>query len=552
MIDFSIFLGGQAGEGIKRGAFTIGKFFNRLGYHVFIYNDYGSIIRGGQDYSEIRVSDREVFSQSGEFDYMFAFHSDVYERYKVLAKENALSFVEESGNFKMPFSELIRSTEAMQFMKSSIVLGILAYIYSVSLEFVEDLLQGDLKEKAYKNIVLAKKGYEFSEKLGLAAHCNLIPKGNKPPLPLLYGNETIALGAVRAGMKVYTAYPITPSSTLLDMFAEKARDFGIAVVHAEDEISAISMAIGASYAGALAMVGTSGPGLDLMGESISLAGGTEVPVVILDAQRAGPTTGVPTYTEQSDLKLALNIGHGEFPRIVLAPGDIDEAFEIAAKAFQYAYWYQVPVIILSDKHLSESAKTSSIPFGNHYATPIKTFEGEGVYKRYQITEEGISPLVFPGTEGVVNHTNSTEHTEDGYSSSLPQNVKVMKDKRLRKMETIREDFKMEQTINVFGSENCNNAIIGFGSTKGAIIEAIEGLPVKFIQILSLDPFPTEKLKKELNSVKNIISVEQNSFGQLASLFEEKMLERVNHKLLKYDARPFNPKELASMVKEAVQ
>jgi 2-oxoglutarate ferredoxin oxidoreductase subunit alpha len=552
MVDFSIFLGGQAGEGIKRGALTIGKLFNRFGYHVFIYNDYGSIIRGGQDYSEIRVSDKEVFSQSGEFDYVFAFHNDVYERYKVLARENALSFVEGNGNFNMPFSELIRSTESMQFMKSSIALGILAYIHTVPFEFIEDLLNDDLKEKAYKNILLAKKGYEFAEGFGTAIPRSILPKGNKPPLPLLYGNETIGLGAVRAGMKVYTAYPITPTSTLLDMLAEKARDFGIAVVHAEDEISAISIAIGASYAGTLAMVGTSGPGLDLMGESISLAGGVEVPIVVLDAQRAGPTTGVPTYTEQSDLNLALNVGHGEFPRIVLAPGDIDEAFEITAKAFQYAYWYQVPVIILSDKHLSESAKTSSIPFGNHYVNPVKTFEGEGVYKRYQISEEGISPLVFPGTEGIVNHTNSTEHTEDGYSSSLPQNVKAMKDKRFRKMKTIREDFELEQTTNVFGSENSSNAIIGFGSTKGAIIEAIKGLPVKFIQILSLEPFPTEKLKKELNSVKNVISVEQNSFGQLASLFEGKMLVPVNHKLLKYDARPFNPKELSSMIKEVIQ
>ncbi len=552
MTDFSIFLGGQAGEGIKRGAFTIGKLFNRLGYNVFIYNDYGSIIRGGQDYSEIRVTDREVFSQSGEFDYMFAFHNDVYELYKTLARESALSFVEGKADFNVPFSELIRSVEGMQFMKSSIVLGILAYIHTIPFEFIESLLRNDLKEKAHKNILLAKKGYEFAEHCGMEIHRDILPKGDNPPLPLLYGNETIALGAVRAGMKVYTAYPITPSSTLLDMLAEKSRDFGIAVVHAEDEISAISMTIGASYAGALAMVGSSGPGLDLMGESISLAGGAEVPIVVLDAQRAGPTTGVPTYTEQSDLNLALNIGHGEFPRIVLAPGDIDEAFEITAKAFQYAYWYQVPVIILSDKHLSESAKTSNIPFGNNYTTPIKTFVGEGVYKRYEISEDGISPLAFPGTKNIVNHTNSTEHTEDGYSSSLTQNVMAMKNKRLKKMKTIREDFELEQTINVFGPENCNNAIISFGSTKGVILEAIEGLPVKFIQIVSLEPFPIEKLKRELNSVKNIISVEQNSFGQLASFFEGKMLVPVNHRLLKYDARPFNPKELSSMVKEVLQ
>jgi 2-oxoglutarate ferredoxin oxidoreductase subunit alpha len=550
MTDFSIFLGGQAGEGIKRGALTIGKLFNRFGYHVFILNDYGSIIRGGQDYSEVRVSKAEVFSQSGYFDYMFSFHSDVYERYKPQGKENFLSFVEGSGTSNVSFEKIQHSVEGLPFMKTSIVLGIIAYINGIPFEQVEEILRDDLKEKAYKNILLAEKGYEFAQENKFPT--NPIPKGDKSPVPILYGNEAIALGAVRAGMKVYTAYPITPSSTLLDMLAEEARAIGIAVVHAEDEISAISMAIGASYAGVLSMVGTSGPGIDLMGESISLAGGVEVPIVILDVQRAGPTTGVPTYTEQSDLNLALNVGHGEFPRIVIAPGDIDEAFEIAAKAFQYAFWYQVPVIILSDKHLSESAKTSNIPFGNHYVTPLKTFEGEGVYKRYQITDDGISPLAFPGTKDIVNHTNSTEHTEDGYSSSIPQHVKVMKDKRLKKMQTIKDDFKFEQTINIFGKEKSKNLIIGFGSTKGAIIEAIRGLPVKFVQIVLLEPFPVEKLNDALANAENIISVEQNSVGQLASLFEAKMLKPVNHKILKYDARPFNPKELYKEIQEVFQ
>ncbi|MGC8757529.1 MAG: 2-oxoacid:acceptor oxidoreductase subunit alpha [Caldisericaceae bacterium] len=553
MVDFSIFLGGQAGEGIKRGALTLGKLFNRFGYYVFVYNDYGSIIRGGQDYSEIRVSEKELHSQSGNFDYMFSFHPDVYERYKDRASLNALTFIEGGGGFDINFSEIARLKEASPFMKSSIVLGIISYIKGIPFEEVENLLRDDLKEKAYKNILLAEQGYEIASELDKKSVIKApIPIGGKSPLPILSGNESIALGAVRSGMKLYAAYPITPSSTLLDMLAEQARNFEIAVVHAEDEISAISMAIGSAYAGVPSMVGTSGPGIDLFGESISLAGGTEIPIVILDAQRAGPTTGVPTYTEQSDLNLVLNVGHGEFPRIVLAPGDIDEAFEITAKAFQYAFWYQVPVIILSDKHISESFKTSKIPFGNHYITPVKTYDGEGGYKRYEITDDGIPPLAFPGTEGIVNHTNSTEHTDSGYSSSLPQDVKAMKEHRLKKMETIKSDFELEETMHVLGDTESKNVIIGFGGTTGAILEAIEGLPVKFVQIVSLEPFPIQKLRKEIQGAQRIISIEQNSFGQLASLFEAKLLTLVSHKILKYDARPFNPVELANKIKEVIR
>ena len=550
MDEVSIFLGGQAGEGVKRGALVIGKFLNNFGYHVFIMDDYISTIRGGQDYSEVRASREEIYSQSGKMDIVISFHKDIFRRYEDKAKKNALVVLDGEEDFDVPFDRIIKEQGFLLVMKPSVALGILSFVLEIPFEIVEKTLEKEFKEKAEKNIQLAKKGFDIAQRKQFPKFS--LSKGTKPRLPIVSGNDLTALGAVCAGLKVYTAYPITPASSVLHFLAKESKRLNIAAIHTEDEISASVMAIGAAYAGAPAMCGTSGPGIDLMGEAISLAGGTEIPLVILDAQRAGPTTGVPTYTEQSDLNLVLNVGHGEFPRIVLAPGTIDESFDIAARAVQYAWWYQTPVFILTDKHIAESSKTANIPFGKKYPLPVKYYEGEeGKFKRYEVTKDGISPIAFPGMEAVVNHTNSTEHTEEGYSSSLPENVIKMKNKRLQKMKTIEDDFLREHTINVFGDQNAKNLIISFGSPTGAILEVIRDLPVKFLQVISLEPFPKIKVKNMLHKVENVISVENNSTGQFSSLFECKTHCRVNHKILRYDGRPFDPAHLKKQIEEVL-
>ncbi len=549
-MELTIFLGGQAGEGVKHGALAIGKLFNRFGYYVFIMDDYISTIRGGQDYSEIRISKKEIFSQSGKEDIMFSFHNDIFERYKDKLKKNGTVILDGEEGLNIPFSRMIKEHKGISVMKPSIVLGVISYVTNVPFTLVEEVLKTEFKEKAPKNIELARSGFEFAKKKNLSKIS--LTYGEKPPYPIITGNELIALGAVHAGMKVYTAYPITPASSVLHFLARNARRLSIAAIHTEDEISAIMMAIGAAYAGVPAMAGTSGPGIDLMSEAISLAGGTEIPVVILDAQRAGPTTGVPTYTEQSDLNEVLHAGHGEFPRIVLAPGTIDECFALAAKAFQYAWRYQTPVFILSDKHISESSKTANIPFNTRFKLPIKCFQGDGKYERYLDTKDGISPFAPPGTRGIVNHTNSTEHTEEGYSSSLPQNVVKMRNKRLKKQETINRDFLSERTVNIYGNADANNLIVSFGSPKGAIIEAIQELPVKYMQIITLDPFPVEKVKNVFDTADNIIDIEQNSTAQLARLIREKTGTKIENQVLRYDGRPFDPFSLRSRIKEALK
>lgn len=549
MPDISVFIGGQAGEGIKRGAMVIGKAFNRFGYHIFIMNDYGSIIRGGQDYSEVRISSVETGSQAGFADFFFAYHKDVYERYLNRVKEEGVTFLEGAGVNQIPYERILKENNAKPFMRSSIVLGVLSYMTKLPFEIVEEVMINEFKDKAYTNIELARKGFQYVRENHFPIRP--IPEGDKMPLPIMYGNDAIALGGVKVGMKVYAAYPITPTSTLLDFLAMNAKRLGISVIHAEDEIAAIMMGIGASYASAPVMVGSSGPGIDLMGEAISLSGGAEVPIVIVDVQRGGPTTGMPTYTEQSDLFLSLSIGHGEFPRIVLAPGSVEEAFEMTIRAFQYAYWYQTPVIVLSDKHLSESAKSVSIPFSEEYVLPLKYFEGGGDYKRYKLTDDGISPLAFPGMEGIVNHTNSTEHMEDGYSTAIPESVKLMKDKRIRKQETIREDFMYEENTHFYGNADNGNLIIASGSTKGAIMESIQGLPVNFLQILTLEPFPVESVKEIMSRARNVIVVEENSTGQLADIIRSRTGVEISKRILKYDGRPFDPVVLRKDIEEVI-
>ncbi len=549
MDELSVFLGGQAGEGVKRGAFVIGKLFNRYGYHIFIMDDYVSTIRGGQDYSEIRISKKEVFSQKGVADIFFSFHRDIFERYSNKTNSNSVAILDGESGTNVPFDKLIKENAGASVMKPSIAMGVLSYICEIPFEVVQKTLESEFRDKAEINVKLAKAGFDYASKKNFPRI--RMERWVKPQFPMVSGNELTALGAVRAGMKVYTAYPITPASTLLHFLAKESKRLHIAAIHTEDEISAAVMAIGAAYAGAPAMCGTSGPGIDLMGEAISLAGGTEIPLVVVDAQRAGPTTGVPTYTEQSDLNLVLNVGHGEFPRIVLAPGTIDESFDVTARAMQYAWWYQTPVFVLSDKQIAESTKTVNIQFGKKYPLPIKYFDGSGKYARYRITDDGISPLAFPSMKDVVNHTNSTEHTEEGYSSSLPENVIKMKEKRLKKAETIKNDFLAEHTINVFGDPDAKDVVITFGSPTGALLEVIEDLPVKLLQVIAIEPFPISKVKNVFDHSERIISVEQNSTGQFASLVECKTERRIDKKILKYDGRPFDPFELKERIKEAL-
>lgn len=340
---------------------------------------------------------------------------------------------------------------------------------------------------------------------------------------------------------------MTPSTSILHFTATHQDDLNLTVVQPENEIGVINMALGSSYAGARSMIASSGGGFSLMQEAVSLSGMSETPILIIECQRAGPSTGVPTYTAQADMGLALNSGQGEFPSIVLAPGDPLEAFYRSGEALNLAWKHQVPTVLLSDKHLSESRMTTELEPDKISPEEAKIEENpDSDYQRYEFTEDGVSPLAFPGSPETVVKTTSYEHVEFGYTTEDPSEIEAMQDKRKRKYDSIEKDVTDRNPLKIYGDENSDKLILGWGSTKGAILEAMELIeqPTKFIQPIYLKPFPADKVKNQMEKSAKTICVENNAMGQLARLIREETLKKVDEKILKYDARPFNPPDLA--------
>ncbi|MFZ2410860.1 MAG: 2-oxoacid:acceptor oxidoreductase subunit alpha, partial [Candidatus Methanoperedens sp.] len=389
-----------------------------------------------------------------------------------------------------------------------------------------------------------------------------LEKIGTPGKMLLTGNDAICMGAIKAGCKFYSAYPMTPASSILHFMAANERRFNIVVKHTEDEISAINMAIGAGFAGVRAMCGTSGGGFCLMSEGYGLAGMIEVPVVVIMAMRPGPSTGMPTWTEQGDLKFVLAASQGDFPRPVIMPGDNEECFYMTAGAFNIAEKYQTPVIVLTDKYLAESHKTTekfdtgriSIDRGL-YATPqeLAASDEKTFFKRYKFTENGISPRTIPGMKKGIYTAASDEHDEEGnITEEIGIRVKMMQ-KRMKKLDTLAKELKHPD---IFGQKDAKVTIIAAGSTKGPIKEAIialekEGIGVNYLQILYLAPFPAEKVADVIDSAKKTVVVENNFTGQLADIIREKTGRNVTRRILKYDGRPFYPEEIQSAIKEVI-
>ncbi len=376
------------------------------------------------------------------------------------------------------------------------------------------------------------------------------------------GNEAVALGAIKAGCNFYSAYPMTPATPILHFMAEHEREYSMIVMHAESEISAINMVAGASYAGVRAMTATSGGGFCLMTEGLGMAGITETPIVVVLTQRTGPSTGLPTYTAQGDLRFAIHASQGEFPRVVIAPGDIEECFYKTMEAFNLAEKYQIPAIIITDKYLAESyssveyfdSKRIGIDRGLLSTKPEYT-EREA-YQRHKFTEDGISLRIIPGTRGAIVRTNADEHDESGYTTEDPILTIEMVDKRFKKLNPLIKDLEECETTKFYGPQDADVTILGWGSTKGPIREAMkllnkEDSKSNYLQILCLCPFPVANVQKALETAKITVVVENNRTSQLSGLIREHLLRDVDHKILKYDGRQFNPRDLSQRIQEVL-
>ena len=560
---------------------TFAKACSRGGLHVFINSEFPSLIKGGHNISLVRVDEQEIYSHLETVDLLVALNQEtidlhlneivpgggiVYDGEQInITRENLKR--EDIVLYSVPLTKIIRELGAELLLRNTVVVGasmaILDYDFGLLEVAIRDSFGKKKGEIVEQNVKASRMGYDYV-KQNICQECGYKLEPRKAPeRMLLTGNDAIAMGAIKAGCKFYAAYPMTPVSAILHTMAEKAKEFNIVVKQTEDEIAAMNMIIGAGFAGVRAMNATSGGGFSLMVEALGLAAMTETPIVTVEGQRPGPSTGQPTHTAQGDLKFLLSAGQGEFVRILIAPGDREECFYETFNAFNLAEKFQVPVLILVDKFLAEGYKTTDLfDQSNLKIERGKLLSQEELnkisdYKRYLNTEDGISPRAIPGQLNGVHCAPSTEHDESGFSHEAsdalmtPEVVKMMLEKRMRKLSFIEKEIKPPK---LYGPQDANITLVSWGSTKGPIFEAMkllqkDGIKANFLQILYLSPFQSEEVKRVLSSAKTIIDVENNYTAQLSSLIREKTGIEIQHKILKYDGRPFYPNFIYKKLKD---
>lgn len=549
MKETSILIGGQAGDGIRQAGHTLAKLLNRLGYRIFFYDDYPSLIRGGHNFSIIRASEKPITAHREKVDLIVALNQETVEKHRHRLHPDGMLLFDsgkaETRGLGVDFMSIVTAAGGIPIMRNTAAIGALAKALGIEWPVLESVVRQTMEKELELNLKIARSAFDTVEPT-LAP----LPKLDQRALPLVSGNEAISLGAVQAGLNMYIAYPMTPASAILHYLAANEDELGVATVHPESEIAVALMALGAAYAGARSMVGTSGGGFALMIEALSLAGQGEFPVVFVESQRPGPGTGVPTYTMQGDLLFAVSAGHGEFVRVVLAPGDAEEAFYLTGLAMNLAWKLQTPCIVLSDKHLSESIYSFDADPAAVSPEAPAVWDGRGDYKRYLNTQNGISPLAFPGTPSAIAKASSYEHDEYGIATEDPREIARMQQKRLRKKAVLAQSLSGIEQVKVYGNAASSTVLLCWGSTKGACTEVAEELGLKVVQPLIMEPLPLGPLKQALAGADRVICVEVNATGQLAQMVSGNGIT-IDEKILRFDALPFTVDALLEQVKEVI-
>lgn len=580
MIDIQWLIGGEAGYGIMTTGMMISKIFSRLGLSVFDYVEYPSLIRGGHNAYYVRGSDEQIYSQKRPVDIVVALNRETIDLHKhELAPKAAIIYDNESFEvkpdefkvevelFPIPLLKIAKEQGADKIMINTVAIGASLALFSDDFLVLAELLKATFARKGEAvvsvNTNTAKAGYDFAK----AEHAEKFPtkvaKATKEQI-LVGGADAVAMGAIRAGLKFAAIYPMTPINGIMNYLISKADQYNLVVKEPEDEIAGLNMAIGAAFAGVRSMVATSGGGFSLMVEALGLAAQTETPVVIIMGQRPGPATGMPTWTEQGDLRFVLHAAQGDFPRIVVAPGDSTDAFEMTMHAFNLAEKYQLQVIVLVDKYLTEGHMTiDSAKFKAQSAKftlergKILTDEQaakETDYKRYALVADGISPRSLPGQQGGIALSGSDEHNEHGlYDEEAKMRVAMM-DKRFKKLETALPDIAGPI---LHGPPDAQITILAYGSTKMTILEAIKWLAkdsinVNYLQVTYLSPFPSKVVTEIMNKAKQTLIIENSKTGQFEGLIREHTGLQPTHSFRKYDGRPFYPEEIVAKVKERIK
>jgi 2-oxoglutarate ferredoxin oxidoreductase subunit alpha len=540
---FTYIIGGKAGQGTKKAGLVAANFFADLKREVFQMNDYPSLIRGGHNFSVVSTSTSKIYSHYMKADLVVVLDQRSYDIHKDHVAKNGVMVFNSDKIKKGKGIGIAISSESKKYDSSDLIEGVagiavLAAYLDVDKKSLDKIIKKEYGRNVKDNLSFAHTIYDQTyEKI--KKKINL--KKGKDKKVSISGSESIGLGATAAGLDMYFAYPMTPASPVLHFFASNGKKLGVVSVHPENEIAVANMAIGASFTGARSMVGTSGGGFCLMQEALSLAGMTEAPVLFYLGQRPGPSTGVPTYTEQGELLFSLYPGQGEFPRIVASPGTIEEAYYLTSELLNLIWRFQTPGILLSEKHLGESSMSVDIkPDNTSWVKP--KISASKKYQRYRDTESGISPLLFPPSKQLINW-NSYEHDEAGFTTEEADMIAKMHVKRYAKLHSMKDYLKKNvKTVNVFGKGS--PYIFTFGSTTMSVLEALEyaGIKATVVQPIYLQPFPDWELKKYKN--KKAVVVEQNSTGQLEQLLEQIVGIKPILSIRQFDGRPFDPIELS--------
>ena len=547
----NILIGGEAGQGLVTVGQILAKSLVRSGYSIFVTQSYQSRIRGGHNTFTIRVGVEDVIAPQEAVDLLVALDEETVKLHKEEMSSEGLIIADEAfdgadkATLKIPTRRLTSDQYANTAALGAVV-ALLGLDGQLVARTVEDYFGKAHPEIAEENRRVLEESFRWAA--GQAgAFEKLLPTVAHPSQRLMMnGNEAIALGAITSGVKFFSFYPMTPATSIGLTLAAWAKDMGLVVEQAEDEIAAINMALGASFSGAPSMVGTSGGGFALMVEGVSLAAMTETPVVIVVGQRPAPATGLPTRTEQADLEFVLHAGHGEFPRAILSPGTVEECFYLTRKAFELAEKFQGPIFILTDEFLADSYRAVR-PFELEGLSPVRPWSLEEFtfsipYCRYAINDTGISPRLLPGLTEHLIVGDSDEHTEDGHLTEDLLVRRRMVDKRLKKAREIRAEVIPPQAQ---GDEKPDLLLLCWGSSEGAVVEASSMMSSRGIRTATLHfsqvwPLVSEHFMGRLQEAKEVVCVEGNATGQLARLIRRETGFHIQNRVLRYDGLPITP------------
>ena len=554
--------GGEAGQGLQTVTETLLRILKDCGCNVFSCTEYMSRIRGGCNTTEIRITEKNRTAYLGRIDMLFVLSPLAVEHLRDRINSETLIFAEKEqfseqwteNCIDIPLTKIALesgSPVVANTVAAGVVLGIIGTPIELLIDYLNEQFAPKGEDIVLKNCTAARLGYDFGRQTAVDKDIVLpLFTGTESSSRLLMdGNAALGIGAIAAGCNFISSYPMSPGTGLLTFLAAKSKTFGVVVDQAEDEIAAINGGLGASYAGARAVVSTSGGGFDLMQEGVSLAGMIETPIVIHIGQRPGPATGMPTRTEQGDLNLALHAGHGDFARAIFAPGTLEELTEAMPRAFNLASHFQIPVFVLTDQYLLDAVTTIVAEHIKRQPLETSIIKTDDTYQRFAFTDDGLSPRGVPGYgEGLVR-VDSDEHDEDGLITENFVMRRRMVEKRLKRMQSLRDMALMPSIIG--NIEEAETLAIAWGSNRGVLEEALDTLGNKklaglhFSQLFPLNPSIASLLEK-----RKLVVIENNATGQFADLLSLETARTISHRILKSTGEPFTVEEVVAALTDS--